>query len=66
MTNIFTKHPKNNDLTYIKHAGRALLYSGLFIFLSIVCIIHAIFPFWCTRFVSGMVQKLHYAMNDEV
>jgi hypothetical protein len=58
------KHLKELDETYFKHAKCASLYSMLFLGLSIVNMIHAIFPFvFCTT-VSDKLEEMQEHLEE--
>ena len=59
---IFTKHPNNIGETYIRHCLQALRYSFTFLFLFVITLIHAIFPFLFQTTVSDVLREL----NDDV
>mgnify|MGYP003131068520 FL=1 len=57
-------HLKELDETYFQHAKCASLYSMLFLGLSIVSIIHAIFPFvFCTT-VSDKLEEMQNHLEE--
>ena len=56
--NIFTKHPKEVGETYLEHMFNAFRYSLTFLFLSMVALIHSIFPFLFTRTASCVIQEM--------
>lgn len=52
------KHLKEVNETYLQHMFHALKFSGLFVFAGIVCLIHAIFPFWFEKTSSNAALKI--------
>jgi len=45
MANIFTKHPKEVNESYLQHLWVALKYSFTLFLLFLIAFIHSIFPF---------------------
>ena len=62
--NIFTKHPKEVGETYLEHMFNAFRYSLTFLFLSMVALIHSIFPFLFTNTASCVVQEMADHMKE--
>lgn len=64
MKNPFTEHPNNVGETYLEHANYALMMSCKLFGLSVVCIIHAVFPWIHTTTVSKNICKLANQLNN--
>ena len=64
MKNIFTQHPKEIGETYLKHGFNAMKYALTFLCLSLVAIIHAVFPFLFKTTTSDKVMKMADHMRD--
>lgn len=62
---LFTKHPKEVDMTYIEHLMFALKLSALFFLLSIVSLTHAVFPFLFTKTASNLIKELHMELSEK-
>ena len=70
MNNPFREHPNSVGETYLQHMIKALKFSIRLELLSLVCLIHSIFPFWYTKTTSDGIRRLLYEMklrgrNDE-
>jgi len=57
-------HLKETNETYFEHAKCASLYSLLFLGLSIVSIIHAIFPFIFYTTVSDKLEEMQKHLEE--
>ena len=57
-------HLKETNETYFEHAKCASLYSLLFLGLSIVSIIHAIFPFIFHTTVSDKLEEMQKHLEE--
>ena len=64
MKNIFTKHPKSVDETYLQHMWCALKFSCKLECLAFAAFIHAIFPFCCKTTASDGIKKLNDCMKN--
>ena len=62
---VFKEHLDDAGLTYWQHAWRALLYSVRLLFMSTVCLVHAVVPFLFTNTTSRLVGNLHKDMSRE-
>ena len=63
MKNIFTKHPKSVDETYLQHFYHAMSFSCLLFSLSLKVLVHALFPFCYETAVSDRVKSLSEGMQ---
>ena len=63
MKNIFTKHPNEVGESYIFHGFQAMRYSLTFLFLFVIALIHAIFPFLFVRTASDIVCEMSEHME---
>lgn len=45
MVDLFTRHPRTMNETYFQHLGSAGLFGIKMLIGSLVCLIHAVFPF---------------------
>lgn len=59
------KHLEEVGLTYIEHAKRSLLFAWWSVKLAVVCVIHAIFPFFFTDTFSNKVLRLSKFLREE-
>jgi hypothetical protein len=57
--NIFTEHPHSVGESYWQHMGAALSFAGSMLLGASAGLVHAIFPFLCTRTGSSIVMRLH-------
>jgi len=57
--NAFTEHPRSVGESYWRHMGVALSFAGSLLLAAAASLVHAIFPFLCTRTGSGIVMRLH-------
>ena len=63
MMNILTKHLNENKMSYIQHFKVAIRYSFWFFLLSIVGLLHAIFPF---IFEKTITNRLSYLVGESI
>ena len=57
--NAFTEHPRSVGESYWQHMGVALSFAGALFVAAAASLVHAVFPFLCTKTGSGIVLKLH-------
>ena len=57
--NAFTEHPASVGESYWQHMGVALSFAGRMLVGAAASLVHAVFPFLCTRTGSGIVLELH-------
>ncbi len=57
--NAFTEHPRSVGESYWQHMGVALSFAGAMLLGAAASLVHAVFPFLCTRTGSGIVLQLH-------
>ena len=58
MANIFTKHPKEVNESYLQHLWAALKYSFSLFLLFLTAFIHSIFPFIFKNTTSAKIIKM--------
>ena len=63
MKNIFTKHPKEVNETYLEHMWCAIKFSFKLECLAFAAFIHALFPFLCETTASDGIKKLNDCMQ---
>ena len=63
MENIFTKHPKSVDETYLQHFFHAMSFSCLLFSLSLKALVHAVLPFCYETAVSNKIKSLSDEMQ---
>ena len=63
MKNIFTKHPKEVNETYLQHMWCAIKFSFKLECLAFCAFIHAIFPFLCETTASDGIRELNDCMK---
>jgi hypothetical protein len=56
---VFTDHPRSVGESYWQHMGVALSFAGAMSWGAAASLLHAIFPFLCTRTGSSIVLRLH-------
>ena len=66
MYNPFTKHPHSIGETYISHLCHSLTYSMKFLWLHIMTLIHAIFPFVFENASSKLVKKINDHLENRL
>ena len=66
MKNIFTEHPQSVGESYLTHLCYALKYSGKFLLLHIIVLIHAIFPFLFVNTASSWIKKINDSLQNRV
>lgn len=59
---LFTEHPTSVGETYFQHMGVAFSFAGKLFIASIACFIHGLFPFFCTKRGSEIINELHDRM----
>ena len=57
--NAFTDHPRSVGESYWQHMAVALSFAGSLLLAALASLVHAVFPFLCTRTGSGIVLQLH-------
>jgi hypothetical protein len=57
--NAFTEHPRSVGESYWQHMGVALSFAGSMLLGAAASLVHAVFPFLCTKTGSGIVMALH-------
>ena len=63
-TNIFTEHPKEVRMSYLRHARFALILSGKTLTCAIGSFIHAFFPFLFVTHTSTTIRKLQDVFDE--
>ncbi len=61
--NLLTKHPKENNMTYLQHMIISLSLSSNFFIASIEAFVHAFFPFLFTTSSSDTVKHVKSFLN---
>ena len=56
---LFTAHPETVGENYFTHLFHASTFGVKMLGGGIACILHGLFPFWCTTTGSDCVKKLH-------
>ncbi len=59
----FTWHPQETGETYLVHLWFTVKTSLMLLMLSLVILIHGIFPFWFLRTTSNRIEKLYQVMQ---
>jgi hypothetical protein len=62
MFDLFTRHPKSVDETYLEHMGVASSFGFRMIGAGIACLIHGLLPFACVKTGSAAITDLHDRM----
>ena len=60
----FTEHPRSVGESYWQHMGVALSFAGALAAAALASLLHAVFPFLCSRTGSDIVLKLHRRMME--
>lgn len=55
----WNQHLLQVNESYFEHGGKALSFSGRMLAASVMCAIHAVFPFLFTNSASSIVEKLY-------
>ena len=63
LTEVFSDHPKSNDMTYFEHMRFALSLSVGFLIIGVLSIVHAIFPFLFKDYASSFAEEVHHTLN---
>jgi len=63
MFKLFTTHPNSVGESYLTHMKTAFKYALSLASLSVVCLIHGIFPFLFTTTTSSKIKKMSGEMN---
>lgn len=56
------EHLRSVDETYLEHMGHALSFAGNMAIGTVVCLVHAIFPFLFEKRGSDIINHLHDRM----
>jgi len=64
MANIFTKHPKEVNESYLQHLWVAMKYSFTLFLLFLIAFIHSIFPFIFKNTTSKKIINLAEDLKD--
>jgi len=64
MANIFTKHPKEVNESYLQHLWVAMKYSLTLFLLFLIAFIHSIFPFIFKNTTSKKIINLAEDLKD--
>lgn len=62
--NPFTQHPAAAGESYWQHMGVALWFAGRFFVAALAALVHALFPFLCTRTGSTILRELHQRVES--
>ncbi len=62
MFELFTRHPRTVDETYLEHMGVASSFGLRMIVAGCACMIHALLPFACVKTGSVAITELHERM----
>lgn len=57
-SNLFTKHPSENKMSYLQHTRFALMLSRKTFTCAVASLIHAFFPFLFVTHTSTTIRKL--------
>ena len=61
---LFSEHPNSIGMDDFTHMVRALGFSFVMLYGSVVCLIHAFFPFLLEHDASRIVSALHKKMEE--
>ncbi len=59
---VFTDHPNSVGESYFEHFLTASGFATKMFIGSLACLVHALFPFWCTKTGSQAITELHGRM----
>jgi len=62
---LFSEHPNSIGMNYFTHMARALGFSFVMMYGSVVCFIHDFFPFLLEHDASRIVSMLHKKMEEK-
>lgn len=62
---LFSEHPNSIGMSYFAHMVRAFGFSFAMIYGSVVCFIHAVFPFLLEHDASRLVSTLYEKMGEK-
>jgi hypothetical protein len=60
--NAFTEHPRSVGESYWQHMGASLRFAATMLAGAAAALVHAVFPFLCTKTSSRLVTRLHARM----
>ena len=63
---LFTRHLRENNITWFNHAIRAAIWAYKTQKIAIALIIHSIFPFLFENYSSIKIQEIEREMNHQV
>ena len=63
---VFTEHPKETGETYLEHLWFAAKMSMRFMYLSVVILLHGLFPFIYTRTASSHIIQMHEIIKTRI
>jgi hypothetical protein len=62
----FKRHPEEVGMTYLQHLRFASHLSWLLFSLSLISLIHSVFPFLYTKTVSTKIKELHMELSKKI
>jgi hypothetical protein len=62
--NAFTEHPRSVGESYWQHMGVALSFAGAMALGAAASLVHAVFPFLCTRTGSEIIRALNARLSN--
>tara|TARA_Y100000593_G_C4290290_1_gene327890 strand:- start:958 stop:1203 length:246 start_codon:yes stop_codon:yes gene_type:complete len=63
---IIVTHLRDNDISYVDHMKRAVVWAGEMSVASIALSIHAFIPCAFTKTASSMIEKINKEMNGKI
>ena len=62
----FTQHPEDTGETYLEHLWFTFKISLRFAYVTLVILIHGLFPFWFVRTSSQQIEKVYGIMKSRI
>ncbi|MBT8409759.1 MAG: hypothetical protein KJN93_09050 [Alphaproteobacteria bacterium] len=61
---LFTDHPASVDESYLQHLAFAMRFSAMLMLAAGAALVHAVFPFLCSKTASRIVARLYDRTHD--
>lgn len=61
---LFIDHPASVDESYLEHLAFAMRFSWMLMLAAGAALVHAIFPFLCSKTASRIVARLYERTHD--
>tara|TARA_R110001583_G_scaffold43355_6_gene137931 strand:+ start:3139 stop:3333 length:195 start_codon:yes stop_codon:yes gene_type:complete len=61
-----TKHLRDNNVTWVAHCKRAIIWAWSLQKIALILLIHSIFPWTFENYASSKIGKIYKEMNSEI